>query len=385
MPDALLERSLVGFGRLLRTRGHAVVPPQMIRFQAAVGAFDAVDLDDIYWAGRACFAVQPSAAHDYDVAFREYFLLGGEELAVPDPRSSPEPDGEGSGADPAGSAPLDRDAGDEDGDDSADQSVVGDRASAVERLHVTPFAECTPEEIAALIREIHRLGVRPPPQRSRRLRPDDSGARLDLRRMTRRALKTQAEVIVPAWRAPRTRPRRLVLLLDVSRSMTPYPRFYLHLAYALAQRRLPIEVVCFGTRITRVTRQLTSHRSLAALDAATAAVLDWHGGTRIADAVAGLRRIRTVRAKLRGAVVVIFSDGLEHGDPADLGLRMRELHDLVHSVVWVNPLAGDARYEPTARGMQAALPYIDELVAGDTMAALANLAAVLRKLGAHTP
>ena len=136
-------------------------------------------------------------------------------------------------------------------------------------------------------------------------------------------------------------------------------------------------MVCFGTQLTRITGLLRSRRSARALERAATSVLDWNGGTRIADAVGGLRSMRGLRAALRGAVVVICSDGLEQGDPADLGTQMNLLRRTCHQIIWVNPLAGDERYQPIAGGMRAALPWVDQLMPGDTLAALQDIADVL--------
>jgi uncharacterized protein with von Willebrand factor type A (vWA) domain len=190
-------------------------------------------------------------------------------------------------------------------------------------------------------------------------------------------MRTQADLILPAWRRRRRRPRRIVILLDVSRSMGVSSRLLLHFAYAVAAAGRSVEVVCFGTQLTRVTGLLRSRRSARALETAAMSVLDWHGGTRIADAVGGLRSMPTVRGRLRGALLVICSDGLEQGDPADLGHQMYLMRRTCHQIIWVNPLAGDERYQPISGGMQAALPFIDLLIAGDTLAALEDAACTL--------
>jgi uncharacterized protein with von Willebrand factor type A (vWA) domain len=170
------------------------------------------------------------------------------------------------------------------------------------------------------------------------------------------------------------------MLLDVSRSMGPYSRQLFHFAYAVSVSGLPVEVVCFGTRTTRVTRIIRRHRSAAALERAAAAVIDWDGGTRIGESLRRAQSISTVRAALKGAVVVIFSDGLEQDDPELLRLSMARLRRTCHSLLWVNPLAGDPRYAPLTAGMVAAMPYVDQLLAGDTLAALGRVAGALSDL-----
>lgn len=378
---ATATAALAGFARLLRERGIRLSPAEVSRFQAAVGVLPP-GIGHLYWAGRACLAVPPGSAEIYDAAFAQYFL------ARPGPPDEPAADARASlrSAGPPGRADLPQlraaldiarePDGDEPGPDRADRS--GGTASSAEVLRITPFAQCTRQELAVVAELVRRLRVQPPQRPSRRMRPGTHRAAVDLRMTARRAMKTQAEVLMPAWRQHRMRPRPVVVLLDVSRSMALYSRLFLHFGYALAATRRDVEVVCFGTQVTRVTGLLRSRRSARALERAAMSVLDWDGGTRIAEAVAGLRSMRSLRGRLRGAVVVIYSDGLERGDPADLGEQMSLLHRTCHQVIWVNPLAGDDRYEPLAGGMRAALPWVDRLMPGDSLAALGDVAAVLR-------
>jgi uncharacterized protein with von Willebrand factor type A (vWA) domain len=372
--------ALAGFARLLRERGIRLSPAEVSRFQAAVGVLPP-GIEHLYWAGRACLGVPPGSAEVYDVAFAQYFLAqpGLPDEPAADARASLRSAAPGGRADlPQLPAALDvaRELdGEEPGQDRADRS--GSTASSAEVLRITPFAQCTQQELAVVAELVRRLRAQPPQRPSRRMRPGTHREAVDLRTTARLAMKTQAEVLMPAWRQHRMRPRPVVVLLDVSRSMALYSRLFLHFGHALAASRRDVEVVCFGTQLTRVTGLLRSRRSARALERAAMSVLDWDGGTRIADAVAGLRSMRGLRGRLRGAVVVICSDGLERGDPADLGEQMRLLHRTCHQVIWVNPLAGDERYEPLAGGMCAALPWVDHLMPGDTLAALRDVAAVL--------
>jgi uncharacterized protein with von Willebrand factor type A (vWA) domain len=369
--------ALVGFARLLRERGIRLSPAEVSRFQAAVGVLPP-GIGHLYWAGRTCLAVPPGSAEIYDAAFAQYFL-GRPGRPTAAARASLRPAGPGGRADlPQLPAALDiarEPNGDEPGPDRTDRA--GRTASSAEVLRVTPFAQCTRQELATLAELVRRLRVRPPQRPDRRTRPGTHHEAVDLRTTARLAMKTQAEVLMPAWRQHRMRPRPVVVLLDVSRSMALYSRLFLHFGYALAANRRDVEVVCFGTQLTRVTGLLRSRRSARALERAAMSVLDWDGGTRIAEAVAGLRSMRSLRGRLRGAVVVICSDGLERGDPADLGVQMSLLRRTCHEVIWVNPLAGDKRYQPLAGGMRAAMPWVDRLMPGDTLAALGDVAAVL--------
>ena len=195
----------------------------------------------------------------------------------------------------------------------------------------------------------------------------------------RRALRTEGEAITVARRRPGQRPRRLVLVCDVSGSMEPYCRALLRFAHAATTARSRVEVFALGTRLTRLTRQLRTHDPDVAMNAVAGAVPDWSGGTRLGD---GLRRFNDewgVRGVARGAVVVILSDGWDRGDPAVLGEQMARVHRVAHRVIWVNPLKASPGYAPLAGGMAAALPWVDEFVEGHSLAALDHLAAVLRQ------
>ena len=180
-----------------------------------------------------------------------------------------------------------------------------------------------------------------------------------------------------SWRSPTERPRRLVLLCDVSGSMEAYSRALLRFAHAAVDARQRVEVFALGTRLTRLSRQLHTHDPDEALAAVSRAVPDWSGGTRLGD---GIRRFNDewgVRGLARGAMVVVLSDGWDRGDPAALGEQMGRLHRVAHRVIWVNPLKSTPGYAPLARGMAAALPWVDHFVEGHSLAALGELAAII--------
>jgi uncharacterized protein with von Willebrand factor type A (vWA) domain len=373
-----LTAALVGFAGLLRERGFRLSPAEVSRLQAAVGVLPPGDIGHLYWAGRACLGVPAGSAGTYNAAFAHYFL-GLSDLQPEQVQSSQGAFITGDQAkSPQAPAPLDvaREPGGQ-GDEPAGAENAGSAASALEVLRITPFAACTQQELAVVTTLVRGLRTQPPQRPGRRMVPGNHREALDLRATARLAMKTQADVLKPAWRQHQKRPRPVVALLDVSRSMAPYSRLYLHFGYALAASRSHVEVVCFGTQLTRITGLVRSRRPASALERAAMSVLDWNGGTRIADAVSGLRSMRGLRAALRGAVVVICSDGLEKGDPASLGTQMRLLRRTCHQVIWVNPLAGDERYQPIAGGMRAALPWVDQLLPGDTVAALQDVVAVL--------
>jgi uncharacterized protein with von Willebrand factor type A (vWA) domain len=199
----------------------------------------------------------------------------------------------------------------------------------------------------------------------------------DLRRTVRRAMRSGGEPLRRAFLEPAERPRRLVLLCDVSGSMEPYARALMRFAHAAVVARQRVEVFALGTRLTRITRELSSRDPDAALRSAAGVVADWSGGTRLGD---GLRRFNDewgVRGMARGAVVVILSDGWDRGDPEQLAEQMARLARVAHRIVWVNPLKASPGYAPLARGMAAALPYVDDFVEGHSLESLERLAEVV--------
>jgi uncharacterized protein with von Willebrand factor type A (vWA) domain len=219
-------------------------------------------------------------------------------------------------------------------------------------------------------------------RRSRRRRPvrrATSGARPDLRRTVRHALRAGGEPIRRGWREPATRPRRIVLLCDVSGSMDPYARALLRFVHAAVVGRARVEAFAIGTRLTRLTRELSTRDPDEALERASDAVDDFSGGTRLGEGLRAFNDTWGLRGLARGATVVILSDGWDRGDPAILGEQMARLRRVAHRLVWVNPLKASDGYAPLAQGMAAALPYVDEFVEGHSLASLEALVEVLSR------
>ncbi len=379
--DAVL-RSLLGFTRFLRRAGLSVGTEQVHAYTRAVAHLGLSELDNLYWAGRVTLVLGRDELSVYDHAFDLYFR--GREAPLEGPPATGfvlklEVHGElprTSLSDPGGE--LREVTG-------PPRELALTAASPVEVLRNRSFEEYSEQEHAMARAVMARLAARKPRRRSRRTRPATRrGPRPDLPRTLRRALRTEGEPFQRAWRRRRTKPRRLVLVLDVSGSMGAYARSLAGFAHAAVRTGRHVEAFAFGTRLTRITPSLHSHDPDAALAALGQAVPDWEGGTRIGDSLKELldgwgRRGR--RGSLRGAVVVIASDGLDRGDPEFLGEQMRRLSRLAHRVVWVNPLRGSSRYEPLARGMAAALPHCDHFLPGHNLASLETLADVLVQLG----
>jgi uncharacterized protein with von Willebrand factor type A (vWA) domain len=239
-------------------------------------------------------------------------------------------------------------------------------------LRRKPFDKISEAELKDVERMLARLALRLATRRSRRLVPTSGRGLVDLRRSFRSALGSRGDLLRLARRARAVEEPRVVLLFDTSGSMDPYTRFHLAFAFALRRAIRRVEIFAFNTSLNRVSREIAPGRILRSLDELAASVPDWSGGTRIghclADFVSG-------HADLvgRDTTVVIVSDGLDLGDTALLAASMRALHERARSVIWLNPLLGDARYEPTAAGMRAALPYVDRFAPGHDLESLERL------------
>ena len=264
---------------------------------------------------------------------------------------------------------------------SRDSEPVPAAWSEIELLHEKDFARYTRG----------RDGGRPgadragwpgahPTRLSRRTRASRRREHMpDLRQTVHASLRTGGEPVHRRWRAPTRRPRQLVLVCDVSGSMAPYARMLLQYMHACVAARRRVEAFAFGTRLTRITHELAGRDHDRALDRAAAAVTDFSGGTRIGAALAELNRVHGRRLG-RGAVVVILSDGWDRGDPEQLDAEMARLRRAAHRLVWLNPLAAHPDYEPLTRGMRAAVPHTDELLAGNSLASLEQLAEILEEM-----
>ena len=384
MPTAEVEpvRRLIGFGRELRRRGLPVGTGRIVTFCRAAAALSPLERDDLYWAARASLVSRPEDAAAFDAAFDEYFRRG-IRIELNLPAASPggeerEPDDalDGAEAEETLIAAAWRSVDDEDEEPRGD-AAIRIVASALEVLRAKSFADLSEEERARVSRLIRRLAITVPVRRTRRLRPNDAGSRFDMRRTLRRSLRTQGEPFHRAWRARGSRARPLVLILDISGSMAPYSRALMQFAFAAMAAGRKVEVFCFGTRLTRVTRTLRTKDPDRALHEVGRLVADWEGGTRIGSSLKELLDGWSQRAALRGSIAVLCSDGLERGEPDLLRQQMARLRRLVHRVVWVNPLKGSPRYEPLARGMAAALPSIDAFLPGHNLESLEELSRVL--------
>ena len=336
---------------------------------------DASDLADLYWAGRTVLVTRRDDIAIYDRVFRRFFL-GDEDPVAEVLRLNAQPDTRGSDAVLVVPA---NDLGEQERE--GEQAPLGLVASDAEALRHKSFAACTPEELAAVRRIMARLRLTPPRRRTRRTEPARRGSAPDLRRMVRASMRAQGETAELRWRARKVRLRPLILILDVSGSMADYSRNLLQFAYSARRAATRVEVFCFGTRLTRITRELDHRRPDQALSHAAATVFDWEGGTRIGASLETFVRDWGRRGLCRGGIVVICSDGLDRGDPAVLAAAMERLARLSYRIVWLNPHKGDDRdFRPSTLGMMVAAPHVDLLLSGHDLASLEQLAAVLPTL-----
>jgi uncharacterized protein with von Willebrand factor type A (vWA) domain len=381
-PEAEVLERLIGFGRELRRRGLAVGTGRIVTFCRSAAALGALDRTDLYWAGRASLISRPEDVAAFDGAFDEWFREGIRiELGMPAPAVSGKVE---RSLDELGNLVVEEDrivAKEwhplDEGEEAEGEAAIRIVASAIEVLREKSFAELTEEERWRVALLIRRLAVRVPRRRTRRFRPAPAGPRFDVKRTLRRSLRTQGEPFHRAWRARGTRMRPLVLILDISGSMAPYARALMQFAFAAMAAGRRVEVFCFGTRLTRVTRTLRAKDPDRAMHEIGRQVADWEGGTRIGESLKSLLDEWGQRTALRGSVAVLCSDGLERGAPDLLRDQMARLRRLAHRVVWVNPLKGSPRYEPLARGMAAALPSIDVFLPGHNLESLEELSRAL--------
>jgi uncharacterized protein with von Willebrand factor type A (vWA) domain len=363
----------LGLADALRAAGMDLPVGRVLQLAAALDEVGVTERSAVYWAGRATLVSDPAEIDRFDRVFAAFW----------EGRSEPPAE---SVAVPLVVAMADEEDGDEpppdDPDDDQDlddaDTVVVARYSARELVRHKDLALCTDDELAEAYRLMGAVRLVGAPQRSRRRRSSRrQNGRLDLGRTVHDALGTGGEILRRRTSVRTTRPRRVVILADISGSMDPYARAVLRFAQAAVAGRRRVEAFTLGTRLTRVTRELDAHDPDVGLARAMAAVEDWSGGTRLGD---NLRRFNDdwgVAGLARGAVVVIVSDGWDQGDPQQLADEMARLSRVAFRVVWVNPLKASEGYEPLARGMAAALPHVDRFVEGHSLAALDDLVEVI--------
>lgn len=363
------EQMAVAFARILRGAGLKVPTGSVLTFVDALGALGIDDRERVYWAGRATLVRHPEDITVFDEAFVAFWTnLSAVLIETPTETMSV-------------SLAIDADEPPEapgaHTSEPSDEPTITLRWSAAEVLRHKDFAEFTDAELRDVQDLMHRLRFAGPPRRSFRLKPTPRGRRPDLRATMRASLRAGGEPIDRRWRDPGERLRRLVLLLDISGSMEPYARAMLRFVHAAVSGRQKVEAFAIGTRLTRMTKELDTRDPDTALARAGQRVHDWSGGTRLGECLRTFNDEWGVRGMARGAIVVILSDGWDRGDPALLAEQMQRLQRVCHQLVWVNPLKVTPGYAPLARGMAAALPFVDDFVEGHNLAAMQQLAGVI--------
>jgi hypothetical protein len=364
-----IVREVVGLGRALREAGLEVGPGRLADSLRGLDAVDLTRRSDVYWALRTTLVSRYEEIDAFERVFRSWPLAASEQQPT-----APEKEVEGA----MGGEAVD--AGH--GSDVVEEGRPAPGFSAEELLRQRDFADMSPEELEHARKLVAAIAVERPRRRSRRLRRDPRrGSSFDLRGLVRASLATGGDPVERPFRRRTESLRKLVLLLDVSGSMEQYARSLLVFAHAIRGSGSRVEVFSFGTRLTRLTAELSVRDPAAALSAAADRVVDWSGGTRIGESLKTYNDLWGRRGLTRGAVVIILSDGWERDDAELVGREMARLQRQAYSVVWVNPLKGRPQYLPLAGGMRAALPHVDRFVSGHDVASLELLAVVLGQIG----
>jgi uncharacterized protein with von Willebrand factor type A (vWA) domain len=386
-----------GLGIALHTAGLPVGPDRCERLARAVTVMGATSVAELRACALATMVSDPGQMITFDRVFAALFgtpspvrdLMPPVQPAFPraEPDGGPEPDAQSPGDPDGWSAGMQVSASGAAADDAdeplAEAPAVRHVASAAERLRGRDFTELSAGELRQLVTLMREMTLAVPPRRTRRYRAARDGKRPDLRRTLRLARRSGGEAIRLARRARRVRPRRLVVLCDISGSMEPYARALLLLLYAINGGQLRggsnrPEVFSFATRLTRLTPALAAATPDTMLAKAGEAAPDWSGGTRIGAAVKEFNDHYGSRGMARGAVVLIISDGWETGEPELLGAQMARLSRVAHRIVWANPRTQSPRYRPEVGGMAAAWPYCDAVVSAHNLDALDDLLSALR-------
>lgn len=375
MSDELgFDELFVEFAQELRTVGLVIGSDDLLTFCKANSILGPIDIMNIYWAGRTTLVRRQDTIPAYNRKFYQFFLDISEEetnvakkkfkamintaatLEIPQTEESELKSGE-------------------------EEKKLGFVAAVNEIYRNKNFSECSEKELLALRKMMSALKLSPPVRRTRRLQRVNKAKVLNMRAMVRETMRTHGEPkeIIYSKRKEKLRP--IVLILDVSGSMADYSRNLLQMAYSARRANSKVEVFCFGTRLTRITKSLSKRNPDEAMRLAGAEVMDWDGGTRIGDSIATfIKRWGKTRIG-RGSIAIICSDGLDRGDPATLAAAMENLSRIAFRVIWMNPHKGDStEWRPTSLGMMVADPFIDEVVSGHNLKSLEDFSRKLAQI-----
>jgi hypothetical protein len=363
----------VAFARILRGAGIDVPLDSVIVFVSALSKVGLENRDDVYWAAYATLIRRHEDSPIFDRAFAIFWdQLIAVDTAIYEQQTESVTlliDSEDTNNDDSNAAPVDE-----------EENTLTLRFSSIETLREKDFAAYSDTELREAEQFMSSLKLAGPPKRSLRLqKANRKGSRHDIRRTMRAVLQNDGEPIERYWREPSTKLRRLVVLLDISGSMEPYARALLRFMHAAVVGRQRVEAFTLGTRLTRITRELANRDPDRALARTSAQVSDWSGGTRLGECLQNFNDNWGVGSLARGSIFVILSDGWDRGEPQVLAEQMLRLQRVAFRVIWVNPLKVSPGYAPLARGMAAAMPYIDDFVEGHSLEALRELTAVIAR------
>jgi uncharacterized protein len=361
--EGRLAENILYFARALRAAGISVGPGAVLDAMHAVTAAGVGTREDFYWTLHAMFVKRREHSALFDQAFRIFFRRRGylDRLLALMPAQVP---GFVPQAPPAASqrvfdvlfAGADKNAREKTETESDARFTVSDR----EVLEKKDFAQMSAAE-AALAKEALKLLVLPFQERvTRRLMPHPHGHRIDMRRTLRASMKAGGAIIDLKYLGRRTQPPPVVALLDISGSMSQYTRMFLQFLHALTASRKHVSTFLFGTRLTNVTRALTERDPDEALAACSASVLDWAGGTRIGTSLAAFNKLWARRVLTQGAVMLLFTDGLERDADERLEFEIDRLHRSCRRMIWLNPLLRFEGFEAKAHGIKVMLRHVDE-------------------------
>jgi uncharacterized protein with von Willebrand factor type A (vWA) domain len=373
-----IARDLLILPRLLRRAGGDVNAERTRLYLRAIAEVDLTRADDVRAASRAALVSRRSDLASFESAFDLFWsLLRGGALPSPDEEKVISR-GPGDWISAPGS-PLPR------GIARRVPRAIRVAASPTELLRGVDFSAMSVDERAAAARFLARLRWSPGIRPSRRFRSARGGSRLDARATLRRTISTFGEPAVLLRRAARPKRRPLVILCDVSGSMEAYTRLLLHMSHAFAREWGRVETFTFGTRLTRITRQLRERRPDAALARVSRAVADWSGGTRIGDTLHEFNLRWSRRVLGRGAIVLLVTDGWERGDVSRLGEEAARLQRAAYRLIWLDPLSGTRDYTPDSRGARALVAHVDDHLAANTLDSLVRIAQLLGNVGRGRP
>lgn len=370
---------LVRFSRELRQAGLPVTPAQTVTLAQALEQVSLTDPRLFFYASRTALVTRKDDWHRFEKLFRQFWHnLGFQDFpAQLDDPPPPKPQAK----------PADATSQQDSGSQQENPEVITDRSQTYSQLEVLRhkrFDHMSQEEMAQAKLLLRRFRLQVAPRQTRRLEAQPAGSRLHMRRSLRQSLKHQGELVRLHWQGPRVKPRPIVAIADVSGSMERYARLLLHFLHAFAQQsshgKQRVESFVFGTRLTRITRQLQKRSVDQALQEVGQQVKDWSGGTRIGEALHAFHRQWAKRVLGGGAVVLLISDGWDQGDPTVLAHEMERLQKSCYRLIWLNPLIGTPGYQPLTRGLQAALPFTDDFLSVMNLHSIEQLAHALQNI-----